>query len=142
MSLEASFPRLRETGYRITSPATNEYNCIAWAAGESDRWWWPDPSGISYWPEGAPRQETLEAFLVAFSTVGFELCSSEVPEGGVEKVAIYVNALGEPTHMARQLSSGGWTSKLGKSEDIEHQFDSLDGSQVYGSVAYILKRSL
>ena len=142
MSLEASFPRLRETGYRITSPASSEYNCIAWAVGGSDRWWWPDPSGVSYWPEEAPRQATIEAFLAAFSTLGFEPCSSELPEAGFEKVAIYVNAQGEPTHMARQLGNGGWTSKLGKLEDIEHQFNGLDGSNVYGSVARILRRPL
>jgi hypothetical protein len=79
---------------------------------------------------------------VAFSILGFELCSSELLEAGVEKVALYVNAQGEPTHMARQLSGGGRTSKLGKSEDLEHQFDGLEGSNVYGSVARILKRSL
>lgn len=142
MSIEALFPRLRETGYQITSPVTNEYNCIAWAAGETDRWWWPDPSGSSYWPEAAPRQETVEAFLIAFSFSGFEPCSSDSFEEGFEKVAIYANAQGQPTHMARQLRNGRWTSKLGKLEDLEHRLDGLDGSTVYGMVAQCLKRSL
>ena len=26
------------------------YNCIAWAAGDTRWWWWPDPN--SYWPPG------------------------------------------------------------------------------------------
>jgi hypothetical protein len=27
------FPRLTEQNYRVTSPATPDYNCIAWSAG-------------------------------------------------------------------------------------------------------------
>ncbi|HEY7428267.1 MAG TPA: hypothetical protein VH682_28795 [Gemmataceae bacterium] len=38
---EVLFPRLNGTAYRITSPASDVYNCIAWAAGETNRWWWP-----------------------------------------------------------------------------------------------------
>ena len=141
MSLESAFPRLRVTGYAITSPATEEYNCIAWAAGVNDRWWWPDPSGTAYWPDHAPREVTIDAFVTVFSAFGFEPCPNEVLEPGVEKIAIYVNAQGEPTHIARQLSSGRWTSKLGKSEDVEHDFSGLDNSPFYGSVSRILRRT-
>ena len=28
------FPRLTATNHRVTSAATPEYNCVAWAAGE------------------------------------------------------------------------------------------------------------
>ena len=141
MLLENAFPRLRQTGYTITSPATEDYNCVAWAAKENDRWWWPDPMGIGYWPQNAPREVTLDAFLTAFAIVGFEICSGDLLEPGFEKIAIYVDARGAPTHVARQLSSGQWTSKLGKSVDIEHAFDSLDNSNLYGSAACILRRA-
>ena len=50
--LETIFPGLAGTGYAVTSPPAVEYNCIGWAAGEDDRWWWPDPAGVSYWPAG------------------------------------------------------------------------------------------
>ena len=140
VSLETIFPRLRATGYIITSPASEDYNCIGWAAGENDRWWWPDPLGVDFWPENIPREETFDAFLAAFSALGFEPCSSEALEDGIEKIAVYLNANGLPTHMARQLTSGRWTSKLGKSVDIEHAFEGLDGSNLYGSVACLLKR--
>jgi hypothetical protein len=43
--LEDLFPRLRRTGYRITSDATAEYNCIAWAAGQTHIPWWPITRG-------------------------------------------------------------------------------------------------
>ena len=49
--LEIALPGLAGTNYRVTSPADDGYNCIAWAATETDRWWWPDPFGAGYWPE-------------------------------------------------------------------------------------------
>lgn len=127
----------------VTSPATTEYNCIAWAAGETDRFWWPDLMGVAYWPEGVPRQESLEAFVQAYRTLGYEPCDSAAVEFGVEKIAVYVDDLREPKHAARQLPSGKWTSKLGRGEDIEH--DALHGdyppSCSYGHVAAILSRT-
>lgn len=62
-------------------------------------------------------------------------------EQGYEKVALYVDHDGKPTHAARQLPTGRWTSKLGKIEDIEHELEGIAGS-VYGSVAKILKRPM
>ena len=41
--IDAIFPGLRNSAYRVTSPAARDYNCIAWAAGDATRWWWPDP---------------------------------------------------------------------------------------------------
>jgi hypothetical protein len=41
--LEALFPGLRGTDYRISSPQDRKYNCIAWAVGDTRSWWWPDP---------------------------------------------------------------------------------------------------
>ena len=141
MAIDSWFPHLKDTGYTITSPATEDYNCIAWAAREDDRWWWPDPLGTSYWPENASREVTLNAFLAAFSTLGFESCFDSQLEPGFEKIAIYINADGEPSHISRQLNNGRWTSKLGKSFDIEHAFDGLNNSQ-YGSIAHILRRRI
>ena len=57
-----------------------------------------------------------------------------------KKIAIYVNPDGKPTHAARQLSSGQWTSKLGQLEGIEHNIlEGLTGSE-YGTVAVMMKR--
>jgi len=138
--IENSFPKLQDGGYKITSPETVEYNCIAWAAGDTEAWWWPDRLDIGYWPVGVPRAETVEAFIEAFTALGFILCDAAEHEEGFEKVAIYVDVTGKPTHAARQLSSGLWTSKLGKLEDIEHDIDGVSGDR-YGTVAVIMKRS-
>jgi hypothetical protein len=139
--LEALFPRLRGTAYRITSPASDVYNCIAWAAGDTQHWWWPGDPARTYWPVGAPRLESLGAFRDAFATLGYVVCEQADWEPDFEKIALFADAEGTPSHAARQLRDGTWTSKLGMSEDIQHALEDLTG-EVYGSVVHILKRVL
>ena len=137
--LEAAFPRLRETGYRLTSAASPRYNCIAWAARVVDQWWWPAYVAPYYWPPDIQRTETVECFVEAFGLQGYEPCSNDELEPGFEKIALYA-ANGVPTHAARQLPSGAWTSKLGDAVDIEHNtLSALDGT-LYGSAVLILRR--
>lgn len=140
-TIEDLFPHLQATGYEITSPPSTEYNCIAWAAHEDDRWWWPDPAGIGYWPDNSRREENVGVFVQLFNTLGYAPCDIPELEPGFEKMAIFVNPNGVPTHVARQLSNGRWTSKLGKAEDIEHSLEGLEGT-AYGSVAQILRRPI
>ncbi len=140
MPLYTRFPNLRNTGFQFTSPETGRYNCIAWAAGDITRFWWPNP--VYYWPDGLPKEETVESFLNVFAIFGFEPCTSASLEAGFEKVALYCDADGIPSHMARQLMNGTWTSKLGSSYDITHPtLEGVEG-QAYGSVCRILKRHL
>lgn len=140
--LEHLFGNLRNSRYRITSPDTPFYNCIAWAAGETHRRWWPIGA---YWPDDAPNEETVESFIVAFRTLEYEPCEDGRLEKGYQKLAIYVDATGTPTHMARQLDSGAWTSKCGSLEDIEHETLNAvggHGPDDYGQVVKYLKRPL
>lgn len=137
---QADFPHLREEDFTVTSPETHDYNCIAWAAEEDDRWWWPARSPFAYWPPSMPLVTTLENFVSVFQAHGYELTEDDRPESGFKKVAIYVDDSGTPTHMSRQLGSGAWTSKLGPSYDIDHNtLQSLEGG-TYGHIAQILKR--
>ncbi len=136
--IEEIFPSLQAIGYDITSPATKEYNCIAWAAGDSETWWWPNKD--CFWPYEIPQEESLDVFIKVYEALGYSLCDNDRYEEGVEKVAIYVDSEGIPTHAARQLNNGRWTSKLGKLEDIEHNtLEGLAGYE-YGTVAVIMKR--
>src|SRR5262245_55933835 len=144
---EAPFPNLRKEDYHVTSEADPDYNCIAHAAGRSDAPWWPVEEGTEgvFWPEGVPREETLECFIRAFGTEGYEPCDSPDPEESFDKIALYIGVDGIPSHAARQLASGAWSSKLGDWEDIEHK--TLAGLQAgeggaagYGKVAGILRR--
>jgi hypothetical protein len=135
--LETAFPSLKESGYQIASDPDRVYNCIAWAAGSATIWWWP--SADDYWPDGVPRQTTIEAFEAAFATVGYAPCGDGSLEDGVEKVAMYaVNNV--PKHAARQLADGRWTSKLGRFHDIEHNTAEGIVSEGYGSIVRFLKR--
>lgn len=138
--LEVAFPALRNEGFEETSPASEKYNCIAWAAGRPSQWWWPYQHPAYYWPEGHAHEVTLEAFIRAFVSLRYQQCENGELEAGFEKVAIYA-VEGKPTHAARQLGDGRWTSKLGKDIDITHTLRGLEGP-VYGHVASYLKRSL
>lgn len=136
--IEKTFSHLIDSGYTVTSPETTEYNCIAWAANDSEAWWEPDPLYLSFWPAGVPRIYSLDAYIKAYETIGYAVCHGSDYENGFEKIALYVDLNGKPTHAARQLTSGDWTSKLGSLEDIEHK--TLDSLSEYGTVAVIMKR--
>lgn len=140
MSLESSFPNLRTTPYQVKSPASILYNCIAWAAKDDRRWWWPAPGYC--WPIDAPVELSLEAFITAFEAMGYQCCDSGNLETGFEKIAIYVEQVTrEPTHVARQLRNGMWTSKLGPREDIEHTLEGITGIE-YGEIGQFLTRPI
>lgn len=86
--------------------------------------------------------ETIEAFIAAYSLFGYTPCETADWEPEYEKLALYVDLQGTPTHAARQLPSGKWTSKLGQLEDIEHgTLEGLTGG-LYGEVGQILKRPI
>ncbi len=102
-----------------------------------------------FWPAGVDRVETVDAFAAAFCTEGYRPCeASEDGPGfidGFEKVVIYVDAEGTPSHAAKQTEGGRWTSKLGEWEDIEHQTledltGGADGRPGYGKpVKYLIR---
>jgi hypothetical protein len=134
--LQASFPELGHTPYEITSPITPLYNCIAHAADDDTKWWWP--SSDSYWP-AAGCDDSVDSFVHTFCQfLGYEICADGKLEEGFLKVAIYAIS-GQTKHMARQLPDGSWTSKLGKHHDISHTLQGLEGT-TYGSVAAYLRR--
>jgi hypothetical protein len=140
--LHRIFPKLAASTYHITSPIDPFYNCIAWAARDIERLWWPfayPPMG--YWPEGIDRNETVECFIAASATLGFVPCENGDLEVGLEKLVIYASGA-EVTHMARQLVSGAWTSKLGRLEDIEHEALEAINCDDYGEPVQFLRRPL
>jgi hypothetical protein len=130
------FPRLSTGSYRITSPATIDYNCIAWAAQYDDNWWQP---GI-YWPiANAPDDYSPGVLERVFIFLGYVECADGSLETGFEKVALFGSGL-LYTHAARQLPDGSWTSKLGKDVDIIHTAPDDVAGGVYGEIAEFMKR--
>ena len=65
----------------------------------------------------------MDAFISAFETLGYIQCDYGDLEDGYEKIALYAiheNNIAIPTHAAKQMPDGKWTSKLGRLEDIVH----------------------
>ncbi|MFN0241483.1 MAG: hypothetical protein ACKVWV_01190 [Planctomycetota bacterium] len=122
-----------------TSPPDPTYNCIAWAAGDMTRFWWPTTSSGAYWPEGIQRTDSVAAFITLYEGLGYVVCRDGVAEEETEKIAIYADVFRRVKHAARQLPSGRWTSKLGKQIDIEHGLNGLDGPR-YGAIVVFMKR--
>jgi hypothetical protein len=139
--LEESFPGLRTAEYRVTSPPDANYNCVAWAAGDSQRWWDPALEPGYFWPPRIARTLTLANLVAALATLGFEPGADDSLEPEFEKLVIYSDDHGWPTHVARQLPSGSWTSKLGPSEDIEHSTVQAFEGAIYGKVVQVLRRT-
>jgi hypothetical protein len=134
--LEGLFPGLAADGYVVSSPESTAYNCIAWAVGESHRWWQP---GI-YWPAQAGYD--LAALIGLFASLGFTPCDQDGLEAGYEKVALYADDVDDWTHAARQRPDGWWTSKLGEDVDILYRTPRALVGEVYGEFRAVMKRAI
>lgn len=136
-SIRQGFERLQRGDLKVTSDKTVQYNCIAWAMGDAARWWWPESDG--YWPPGAPRAATVEAFTAAFATVGFAPCDDGRPVAGQEKVVLYTKN-GKPTHASFLKAPGEWSSKLGQGHDVSHRTENCIGGRAYGEPTHYFQR--
>ncbi len=136
MWIDNSFPNIGAYGYTVTSNPSDDYNCIAWAVGDTTSWW-SHLSGY-YWPI-AERSPLVENLVAMFVEMGYGTCENASLEDGFDKVTIFQKA-GLWKHAARQLPNGKWTSKLGLNEDIEHASpDDLSG-ELYGTVHCIMRK--
>jgi hypothetical protein len=131
------FPNLKN--YQITSPADYRYNCIAWAADDTKNWWQPSDAPYFFWLRD-DRSDSLENFVKTFNILGYKEETDSALEPKFEKIALYTDADGLPSHATRQNENGLWTSKLGEAEDIEHDTPEALEGEAYGAVKIILKR--
>lgn len=97
------FPRLTPENHRVTSPASRDYNCIAWAAGDTERWWQPNV----FWPiQASPNDYGMAVLEQLFIALGFEHCGFDINlEPDFERVALFGNT-DFYTHAAKQLPNG------------------------------------
>lgn len=138
-NLEGSIPGLTAADYELTSEACDDYNCVAWVAGDTRRRW-DDENEDLYWPVNAIlRDGTFASLIEALQTLEFEACASGEYEDGFEKVAIY-GSEGKWRHAAKQLPDGRWSSKCGKLDDIAHRYLTDVNCEDYGTVYGFLKR--
>ena len=136
--LIAAFPKLESEGFEIVGEPTLEYNCIAYAAGDTTEWWWPD--GTNYWPPWATLDDRTDSLKEAFAGIGYELCDDSHVEEGYRKVALY-EVGGKFQHAAVQTPNGAWHSKMGEGPVIEHRSpESLSGA-MYGEPTVYMRRA-
>jgi hypothetical protein len=84
----------------------------------------------------------LASVTFVFQERGYILSETAEFEAGFEKVALFGDPTGVCRHVARQLATGWWTSKLGSEHDIEHRSLSVLEGADYGKVAVVLKRAM
>lgn len=142
---EDDFPFLVSSGYEKTSDDDIRYNCIAWAAGDKNKWWQPEIiEPWDWWPPGAPTTRELTSFIKAYELVGFKRISDPKYNRRYLTVALYQDGNNNATHAAKLLSSGKWSSKLGDWEDITHNTLSAletDGNKpAYGKAVAFMRR--
>lgn len=135
----AEFPNTATDPFLKTSEFDVKYNCIAWAAEDSTRWYEPDSSGIYYWPKSVPREYSIDAYIKLYEHLGYTQCNDGNYESGFIKIAIFSSDYIEASHAARQLNPKEWTSKLGSSIDVSHSLSSIQNG-AYGNVVQYLKK--
>ena len=146
--LYQTFPNLADTQAEITSPTDLNYNCVSWAIEDTQRWWepygiiLPSPSPPYAWPDGLPHDQNSSTYVRFFELHGYEVTDDESVESGFKKIALYLKD-DEFRHVARQETSGSWTSKIGPQEDIIHELRALESLGHFGyGVASIFMRKL
>jgi hypothetical protein len=131
-----AFPHLGRE-FQVLGPATMNYNCIAWAVGVTNQWVWPIKPG---------KEPSVADFDVLFGKHGYRRVKglNFDLKTGTQKIVLYGKRKGqtwEPTHVARQLFDGSWSSKLGNLPLVRHLEPSdLDGG-VYGVPIAVYVRS-
>ena len=136
--LAKAFPRLSGESFEIVAQPSIQYNCIAYAAGDTDKWW--DHTEDNYWPVSATRSDRIESLKEVFGRLGFEQCQDGRIENGFQKVSLYERQ-GAWTHAALQMPDGSWRSKMGRGPVIEHLSpESLSGGE-YGEATVYMRRS-
>jgi hypothetical protein len=145
--LRELFPHANFAADCITSPIDRNYNCVAWAIGDKRKWWesfgtiLPSPFPPYHWPDDLPQDKLPDTYIRFFQRHNFEVAEDSELEPGIEKIALYIRG-DSVQHVARQLPSGRWTSKLGPQEDIEHRLRDIesDGPVSYGRASIFMKR--
>ena len=131
------FPNSFIEPFTITSPETPQHNCVAWALGDTMHWWEGDEDYL--WLDNIDFDNTLATLQRFFHILGFEPIDNPNFQNGVEKIALFSNNSIDCTHVAKQLPSNIWTSKLGISHDVTHTLSAMEKG-IYGDVAMILQK--
>lgn len=131
-------PLKNDVNFKLLSPFSFQYNCIAFAMGMTDRW--VDHSNIPWhwWPP-VEKGSSVEHLKNAFQYFGFEECGmNDEIDDLYDKVALY-HIANQWTHAARVVAAGVYHSKFGESFDGRHSSGNVLQAQ-YGNVCIIMRR--
>jgi hypothetical protein len=112
--------------------------------------WWQFPDYVAgknmtpyaYWPDGLPKNNSINAFIRAAETQGFVLCSeAEWEQSTAEKIVLYHNG-DDFKHAARYTSGNQLMSKLGQWSDVEHARNAADCADYGGGRKYMVKSAV
>ncbi len=132
-SIKKHFPNLTFESFKYTSEKTDDYNCAAWSIEIEDEWiQFRDPKGM--------LDVSITTYINYFTNLGFSITNDKNFEEGVKKIAIYKNEQDEFKHVARLMSNGKWTSKIGDWEDIEHDTLEVLADRSYGKPCLIMEK--
>jgi hypothetical protein len=82
----------------------------------------------------------MDAFLLMLKEGGWTKTSDKSLQKNLRKIALYYSPVtGAPTHAARLLENGYWTSKLGDNIDLSHDLSELEGPE-YGIVFSVFQK--
>ena len=131
-------PLKSDVNFKLSSPFSFQYNCIAFAMGMTDRWVDHGDIPWHWWPP-VERGSSVEHLKNAFRYFGFEECGmDDTIDDQYDKVALYQLA-DCWTHAARIVASGIFHSKFGESYDGYHSSGDVLQAQ-YGNVCLIMRR--
>jgi len=136
--LKRKFPNLVDLS-RKTSEEDEKYNCIAWAFGHTNKIWWPAKAPRVHWPISYKGLTAMQAFQAWLTHDGWEGTLDATFDPKFKKIALYT-LYGEPTHAAKLIGDGTWSSKLGLFIDLSHTLADLVGPE-YGSVFGIYRKA-
>ena len=142
--IKKKWPNLNNDNARTTSEFSWFYNCLGFAVGDEENWWWPTKEEGIYWPKEFPFiNSTTNILKMLKEKFNYEKCESGELEEGYVKITIYgISESYSPKHYAIQTPNGKWKSKLGEKEDIEHDtLEALNGF-FYGEPIAFAKRKL
>ncbi len=133
----SQFPNSYIEPFSITSPETPQYNCVAWALDDSEHWWEADED--YQWLNNIDFDNTLSTMQAFFKHFDYEPIDKPNMRNGIEKIALFSNDGINCSHVAKQLLSKKWTSKLGVSHDVIHTLMAMENG-IYGDVVMILQK--
>ncbi len=131
-------PLKNDKNFKLLSPFSFQYNCIAFALGMTDRWVDHENIPWHWWPP-VEKGAKIEHLIKAFNFFGFEECGmDDTIDELYDKVALYQTD-DQWTHAARIVKRGILHSKFGESYDGIHSSGNVLHLQ-YGKICLIMRR--